>query len=489
MVGEPVESMPELAERVEGICLPEKSLLSLDYHLWKAHDVVYFFSEGGKTWAIMDNGQHYELVQNLNLIEAEFNGYFIRVHRSFLVAKDRIEGVFEHYPESNGEQSELTDEKGGVQDECELQLCGTRTRIPVTSTYAKWLKKALGVSSLHHLVPEHPDDKNFRLYDLIDFGWRELFGLNPQDKAAVEAFKKNWDIKQFSKERMLSYFRQFGINEIDKRQVIKNIIWQMFRWIKKGIEPPSDGNIRSLWYRIKAVLAFHSDILEPGDVDIFYNVLQEMVEDKGLFRYKDFGFMDMNEPYRGIGTKVPEIILASEKIGHYFFIKKLAAEVGTSFICLKGEPAVISIEYFSDDLELACGDKPKTVFCISDVDPAGYSIERNLVSGLQRLGHHIKGVIKLVDPSIFSSEEIAIVRFPVVSFEVKGDQVTPIPPATMGQVTKGRDWFAKEVKDDRLISEKVSGTGGKVITIWGIESDAADREMIKERFLGGIGAT
>lgn len=387
--------------------------------------------------------------------------------------------MFERYPEA--------EVKDGVQDECELEVRGSQNRIPVTSAYAKGLKKALGVSSLHHLVPEHPDDKQFRLYGLIDFGWRELFNLDPQDKPGVEAFKKSWDIKQFSKVRMLSYFRQVGVNEIDKRRVIKNIIWQMFRWIKKGIEPLSDGNIRSLWYRIKAVLAFHSDILEPGDVDIFYNVLQEMVEDKGLFRYKDFGFMDMNEPYRGIGSKAPEIILASEKIGHYFFIKKLASQVGTSFICLKGEPAVISIEYFSNDLELACGYKPKIVFCISDVDPAGYSIEHNLVSGLERLGHQIQRVIKLVDTSIFSSEEIAIVRFPVVSFEVKGEQITPIAPATMGQVTKGREWFNKEIKDERLWSEKPIAGGFKAVTIWGIESDAADRELIQKRFLEGLG--
>jgi hypothetical protein len=284
---------------------------------------------------------------------------------------------------------------------------------------------------------------------------------------------------------MLSYFRQFGVNEINKKRVIKNIIYQMFRWIKKGIEPLSDGNIRSLWYRVKAVLAYHSDILEPGDVDIFYNTLQEMVEDDGLFRYKDFGFMDMNEPYRGIGAKSPEIILASEKLGHYLFIKKMATEAGVSFICMKGEPAVISLEYFSDDLMKVCGNKPKTVFCISDIDPAGYSIEGNLVSGLQRNGHQVDRVVKLVDASIFTSEEIAIVRYPVVSYETNGDQVKPVEPATMGQVTKGRAWF-NLIKDDRLFSEKDKGDGWKVSTIWGIESDAADREIIQKRFSDGL---
>jgi len=383
------------------------------------------------------------------------------------------------------EPESISRDKGGVADECELALRGTETRVPVTLTYSRDVKKALSVMSLHHLVPEHPTDKTLRLYELIDFGWRELFGLDPKDKAVVDAFKKQWDIKQFTRERMLSYFRQFGVNEINKKRVIKNIIFQMFRWIKKEIEPPSDGNIRSLWYRIKAVLAYHSDILGPGDVDTFYNTLQEMVEDHNLFRYKDFGFMDMNEPYRGIGAKLPEIVLASEKLGHFLFIKKLAAEVGVSFICLKGEPAALSLEYFSDDLMKVCGNKPKTVFCISDVDPAGYSIEGNLVSGLQRNGHQVDRLVKLVDASAFTSEEIAIVRYPVVSFDVKGDQVKPVKPANMGQVTKSRAWF-DVLKDDRLFSEKDKGDGWKTATIWGIESDAADREIIRKRFFDGL---
>ena len=473
----------ELEPRVERVFLPERPLLSRDDQVFRARETVYLSNEEGKTYAFLEGGKRLELAQNLNAYETEFRGYFLRVHRSFLVAVDRINGVFERYPEA--EEAPAMDPKAGAADECELTLRGTEDRIPVTTTYARGVKKALGVTSLHHLVPEHPLDKALRLYELIDFGWRELYDLDPKNTAAVEAFKKKWDIKQFTRDRMLSYFRQFGVNEINKRRVIKNIIYQMFRWIKKGIEPPSDGNIRSLWYRIKAVLAYHSNILGPGDVDTFYNTLQEMVEERNLFRYKDFGFMDMNEPYRGIGGKAPEIVLASEKLGHFLFIKKLAMEAGVSFICMKGEPAVISLEYFADDLMRICGDKPKTVFCISDVDPAGYSIEGNLVTGLQRNGHQVARVVKLVDPSAFTSDEIAIVRYPVVSFETKGSQIKPVEPATMGQVTKGRAWFDL-VKDDRLISEKDKGDGWKTVTIWGIESDAADREIIRKRFLDGV---
>jgi hypothetical protein len=451
-------------------------------------DILYLTSKRGDVLAILAGKKPITLPGNLNAWEELLRGLFVQTHRQYLVALDRIEGTFERFPEEP-EEDEIRlpgPEMRAKDDECEISLRGTAKRIPVTALYGQKLKKTLGISRFHYLAPENPSDRALRLYGLTDFGWRELYNLDKRDKAAVEAFKAKWDIKQFDKKRMLSYFRLYGVNEINTKRVIKNLIYQMWRWIQKGIEEPSDGNIRSLWYKIKGVLAQHSNILGSGDIDTFYSTLQEMVEDQELFRYKDFGFMDMNEPYRAIGAKNPEIILASEKLGHYLFIKKLADAQGVSFICLKGEPAVISMEYFSDDLKANCGGKPLTVFSISDVDPAGYSIERNLLRGLGK-AHQISKVVKLVDVGAFTTEEIGFVRFPVVSYEKKGELVKPVAPATMGQVTKGRSWFDEEIKDERLLTEKDKGGGWKVFTIHGIESDAADREIIKARFLAGLG--
>jgi len=471
----------ELQKRVERLFLPQQPIISRQNELIRAGDIVFMQYQKGRVEAVTADGPRYELPDNLNYYEKLFKGYFLRVHRSYLVALERIEGTFERFPAEVEKRADLR----GKEDECELALRGSDVRVPVTATYGKAVKKALGVSSFHNLVPEHPADKKLRQYGLIDFGWRELYNLDAGDKAAVAVFKERWDIKKFSRERMLSYFRQYGVNEINKKRVVKNIIYQMWRWIKAGIEEPSDGNIRSMWYRIKSVLAHHANILGPGDVNTFYSTLLEMIEAAGLFRYKDFGFMDMNAPYCEVNERNPEIVLASEKIGHFLFIRSLAREAGASFICTKGEPAVISLEYFSDDLHEKCQGRPLTVFCISDIDPAGYSIERNLVKRLELNGHKIARLLKLVDTSIFESDDIAVLRFPVVGFEKKGDTVKPVAPATMSQVTKTLDWF-KELQDPRLITEKDKGGGWKVFTIWGIESDAADRKLIEKRFKDGL---
>jgi len=475
---------------IDRLTLPERHIITRDDKLVRIKEIVYFYGESGKAYAVTESGNKYNIVQNLQSLQKEFEGYFLQVHRSFLVPLDRITAIYNRFPEEPGEDGETTRRAVGrdrdVEEECEIILEGSEKRIPVTQKYSGVLKDYFRLKTLHHVVPEHPDDRKLRLLGLIDFGWRELLDLDPKNAPAVDAFKKKWDIRQFTRERMLTYFRQILVNRIDKRRVIKNIIYQLLRWMKKGIEKLSDGNIRSLWYKIKATLAYHSNILEPGDVDIYYSALQEMIEEQKLFRYKDFGFMDMSEPYRGIGKTRPEIILASEKAGHFFFIRDLAKEVGTSFVCMRGEPSVISLEYFSDDLFTACGDAEKVIFCISDIDPAGYSIERNLVEGLTSRGHKVRQVTKLVDPSLFPGGDIVYALYPVVRYQQKGEVIKPMKPATVGQVTKALDWWNAYIKDERFITEKQLGNGWKTVTISGIESDSADREVVRKRFLDGL---
>ncbi len=464
----------ELIEAIEKVYLPQQFVFSKEKELIKVCDIIFMQYQQGDVVAFVDGGGSYKLPENITFYANLFKGYFLRTHRSYLVALERIEGTFERFPAEPEERAKA--------DECELALRGTDIKVPVTSTYGKLVKKALGVTSFHNLVPEHPEDKKLRLQGIIDFGWRELYKLDKNDLEAVNAFKDRWDIKKFSQERMLSYFRLFGENRINKRRMIKNIIYQLWRWILAGIEEPSDGNIRSMWYKVKSILAHHATALESGDVNMFYSVLLELVEREEVFRYKDFGFMDMNSPYCEVSDRHPEIILASEKIGHFIFIRKLAREAGVSFICTKGEPAVISMEYFSDDLHEKCNGKPLTVLCISDIDPAGYSIENNLVKRLEFNNHKVSRLVKLVDMSIFESDEdIEILRFPVVTFEKKGSTIKPQPPTTMSQVTKALNWF-EEIQDPRLMTERDKGGGWKVVTIWGIESDAADRKIIEERF-------
>lgn len=122
----------DVEKRVKRLYLGEKPLISANNEAFRAKDIVYFYSEAGKYYAVAENDLKYELVQNFSLIEKAFDCYFLQVHRSFLVAVDRITAVFERYPESEDES--IFFDRGGVQDECELELRGSKSRIPVTTT-------------------------------------------------------------------------------------------------------------------------------------------------------------------------------------------------------------------------------------------------------------------------------------------------------------------------------------------------------------------
>jgi hypothetical protein len=473
----------DLYKRVEKYYLPEKTIISQDGEVVRVKDIVFLTIEGKNTVAVAVNDKKYNLVQNLNYFEKDFYGYFLRVHRSFLVAFDRVKVVYERYPKEEEPESVT---KGGVADECELVMRGTETRIPVTNTYSGVLKKALGVTSLHHLVPEHPDDKKLRLLGIIDFAWRELYRLDPKDTEAVNAYTAAWRIMRFGKERTLRYFRRFGENQIDKRRLSKNIIWQVWRWIKKGIRKQFDGNIRSFWYEVKNALG-GDEILDADDVGMFYDTLREMIEDERLFRYKDFGFMDMNSSFHGIGKQRPEIILAVEKAGLSNMARALALEVGSSYICTRGEPAVLTIEYFTDNLKAAIGGREVTVFAMTDLNPSGVSIRNSLISGIEAQGVKVARMVPMLDTKDFPDDVLPGSKAKVVRYEVKGSVITPVPPAKMGQVTKALKWF-ESIGDPRLKTEVEYPGGKRVVTIWGIDSDTADREMVRKRFLEGVGS-
>ena len=229
-----------------------------------------------------------------------------------------------------------------------------------------------------------------------------------------------------------------------------------------------------------------SDILQASDVDMFYSTLSSMVENDRLFRYRDFGFMDMNEPYRGVGKNRPEVVLASEKLGHYRFIMRLAGEIGASFICLRGEPSHLSLEYFSDDLKAVCGRKKIEVYIMSDIDPAGFSIENNLIRRLEFNGLKIVKRVQLVDLSMFTDREIEIFRFPIVRYRRHGSTLVPLPPSTPGQLTKAMEWFFGNINDKRLFGQTVID-GQETFIIYGVESDAADQIEIRRRFLKAVG--
>lgn len=476
----------EIDAWVKRIGLWDRHFVTKDNRLFPLRQVIRFEGGTGSTKAWLEGEDRpVEIDETMNALTRDLKGLFILTHRYHLVATHRVAAVFERYPDAAAPMIRVA---RGAADECELEIEGSGQRVPVTSKYAKGVKKALGLRSLHHILPEHPDDKRLRKLGITDFGWRELHRLKPKNKAAVDAFKNKWEIVRFSMDKMLTYFRQFTAPVVDKRRLVKCIVWQTWRWIKKGIRPPFKGNIRSFWYEVKNAVGA-DEILDPDDVDLFYDVVRELIEDRRLFRYKDFGFMDMKQFIRAVGDTRPEVVLVFEKAGQLVYAQELSADVGSSYICLGGEPSVLTMEYFADDLRARIGDKPLSVYIMTDINPAGVSIRNSFLAGMERQGMKVERTVVLWESKDVPDAVLPGGKAKVVRYEIKGGKIIPVKPARMSQVTKALRWF-KELGDPRLKTEQEYPGGKRVVTIWGIDSDTANMFKIRRRFIqevtGGV---
>ena len=132
----------ELEKRVERLFRPEKLMITREHAFIRVKSIVYFFAKGGKTFAIDDSGKKHPVTQNLNALQKAFGSYFLQVHRSFLVAVDRITGIFNRFPKEEEEpvgepaieglrRMSVFDVSRGVEDECELALKGTKSGFPL----------------------------------------------------------------------------------------------------------------------------------------------------------------------------------------------------------------------------------------------------------------------------------------------------------------------------------------------------------------------
>ena len=490
-------------EKVRRLCLEESVLTSRDGKVFDVRDVAYFFSDKGTIKAYIDDETAHVVDWGLSELEERFRGLFIRTYRFHLVNVKRIAGVSPRYPgpEELEELQKLAAEeparaleleKERADEECELHLDGCEDTVPVTSTYAGAVKELLGISTFAHLVPDHPEDRRNRELGLVDLAWRDLERLDTDDTDAITAYKERWDVKKFEKPQLKKYFRRITSNEIDKRKFVRNIIWQLYRWYGQGIAEPMRRSIRAFWYRmIKPALGHHGDLLDPNDDDMFYDVLEKMILEEKLFKYRDLGFLDVNADNRRIGDRRPEIILEAEKKTFKPDIISLSDEFGLTYICHERAPGNISLEYFSDELYAAAGDKPLVIFTISDLNPAGFYIERFFLERLQWYGHGLARVCRLVDLSGEAFPDLSVIQYqrtPVAKFRMlPGGGADPTDEWTMGQVTKAREWLEEVMLNNtHLFSDDVydDNEGGTVTyrTIWGVESDAPKWKDLEKRF-------
>ncbi len=229
------------------------------------------------------------------------------------------------------------------------------------------------------------------------------------------------DIRTMNGPELLRHFGAASSGRLVTSRLVRNLVHQAWRRIRAGDEPPVRGNVRSFWYRfvkpaVLRVPARDRTCMEPDEATNM--VLADLVEQRRLYDYEDFGFADDNWRNRSIGLARPHVLLFAEKTAHTRLLARAQHRLGVSFVSLGGTPSACTSEYTAKQLRAALpdgDDEAPTVHMIGlvDHDPAGAMIAAAFADQLTSFGLRPASMTLPFTPACFSDKELAIARLPL----------------------------------------------------------------------------
>jgi len=191
-----------------------------------------------------------------------------------------------------------------------------------------------------------------------------------------------------------------------------------------------------------------------------------MVKDWQLLEYKDIGFRDDKKSNRKVGYNA-NIILFSEKTGHQDYLEEIYSQYQISILALGGQPSVLNVEYFVDELKKQKVDIRRSfyLFSIVDYDPSGWIIRDAFIDDLHHYGIKNTQVIDLVHPDMLGSDEVQLSKYRI--------------PKTEGMTAKNQAWLKEVHKRDyqnQKFLEEMDKHGEK--TLYGLESESISAQKL-----------
>ena len=295
---------------------------------------------------------------------------------------------------------------------------------------------------------------------------------------------KDWLVKNFKAEGAAPAY------PVNVSRLMRNLVWQMKERVSSG-EKPFNELVRTYWYMyIKSTLARAGALSAETDQ---YKQLTEnivaMVKDFTLMSYKDIGFRDENAANKRIGVNT-NIIPFSEKLGHFNYLADLNKQYNVSAIALGGQPSVMNVEYFVDDLKKAKSgpelvDRPKVfampeaagakfnlkrsfyLYSIVDYDPSGWIIRDAFINNLRHYKIKNTKVYDLINPDMLTPEEIRLARYPI--------------KAGPDMEAKNKKWLAdveqRHYKNQKYLVEENNGK----VKLYGLEAESISTARLTEK--------
>ncbi len=295
-----------------------------------------------------------------------------------------------------------------------------------------------------------------------------------------------WLIKNFKAEGAAPAY------PVNVSRLMRNLVWQMKERVAAE-EKEFHELVRTYWYMyVKSTLARAGSLSQETDQ---YKQLTEniadMVRDFLLMTYKAIGFRDENEANKKVGVYA-NVIPFSEKLGHFKYLTDIQAQYNVSVIALGGQPSVMNVEYFVDELKKpktaaeALAGRPKMLslpaeagssklnlkrsfylYSIVDFDPSGWIIRDAFINNLRHYKIKNTKVYDLINPDMLTPEEIMLARYPI--------------RAGADMEAKNKKWLAdveqRHYKNQKYLVEEKNGK----VKLYGLEAEAIATARITEK--------
>ena len=292
---------------------------------------------------------------------------------------------------------------------------------------------------------------------------------------------KDWLVKNFKPDGASLY-------PVNVSRLMRNLVWQMKERIAAG-EKEFHELIRTYWYMyIKSTLARAGALSAETDQ---YKKLTENIADMvrvfQLMTYKDIGFRDENEANKKVGVNA-NFIPFSEKLGHFGYLTELQQQHNVSVIALGGQPSVMNVEYFVDDLKKVksgqvLADRPMMLrlpapaakinlrrsfylYSIVDYDPSGWIIRDAFIKNLNHYKIKNTKTYDLINPDMLTEEQIKLARYPI--------------RAGADMEAKNKKWLAdvekRHYKNQKYLVDEKNGK----VTLYGLEAESISTAKLTE---------
>jgi hypothetical protein len=196
------------------------------------------------------------------------------------------------------------------------------------------------------------------------------------------------------------------------RELMANALFQTVRYRQLGLPTNYGDTHRGFYYDPIVPMLNRAGFLTRRSLvskhfPVYEDLMARLVGEDCLWTYRELGLKDAFAHQRGVGARLPHVVVLAEKESLRDAVSAMVREFEMSWIITGGSPKMIQSDFFAPELP-----SEVRVIAFVDYDPAGWSGAKAFVRHLERYAVKVRGMDYLVRADAFTAEEIELNSLP-----------------------------------------------------------------------------